>query len=268
MGVSGYTDCMVLTWMSLLLSLSGGTSLAECKRLDEAFDTKAMVAPCTTASKDTAAPIAERVEALRLLATAEVTNGEEAAAQAAFFDMLRLAPGSTVPADASPRVRTVFDNAKRQLQVDGAVSAVLSPVIPSELSGPMNVEVTMNDALKRVSNVRIELVAGEQKGAVVLAQKSTTPAGAVYAGVIEPVAGASDVTWKVVATGPDGANVAFTPALEGGYTQVDGFPLVPLLGGIAGVVVVGAAVTGLVVYLQSTAGTQVVIEQRRPVPAT
>jgi hypothetical protein len=190
-----------------------------------------------------------------------VTNGNDEAAQAAFVRLLVLAPATVLSSESSPRVRTSFDAAAKQLATDGAITATMSPLLPAELSGPVSVEVAVSDPLRRVAGVRVELVAGEQRGVVPLAAGEATQAMQTYRGTIEPIDGVTSVDWQVVAIGQSGTPIDLREPVGGHYEQVSGsFPIIPVAAAV-GVVVVGAAtVAGVLVYRNMFAPTIVKVE--------
>jgi hypothetical protein len=114
---------MIGPFVSLLIAGASPTPLVECRRLEQAFDTAAMPAPCALALDDGALPVADRVDAARLLAFALVTNGDAAGGETAFLRLLTLAPGWTQPSSASPRLRDAFGKARARLASVGAVTA-------------------------------------------------------------------------------------------------------------------------------------------------
>jgi hypothetical protein len=256
-----YTQAMVYPVLWLLSSMSSASGVAECKRLDEQFDTKAMVSVCEASAANSTA-VVDRVESLRLLAIAQVTNGQDEAAQAAFLRMLVISPTTTLSAEASPRVRSIFDDAAKQLSRDGKISATISPLIPPQTSGPVAVEVSLSDPLRRIAAMHIELAAGEQRGVVPLKAGEQTAAAQMYTGVIEPIEGVKDVDWQLVAVAHGGATVALGEPVGGHYQQIEGggFPFVPVAAAV-GVVVAGAAtVAGVFVYRNCCAPTQVIVQ--------
>jgi hypothetical protein len=184
-------------------------ALATCRRLDQAFDTTAMPAPCARALDDVALPVADRIDAARLLAFALVTNGDLEGGERAFVRLLVLAPDWTLPASASPRMRDAFGRARTRLATDGKVTVSASTTAGGEAGAGWTVTARVVDGLGRVADVRwIVSPAGGPPSAGTM-----TPAS--EAGVwTAPVPSVSGATCVVEALGID-ASVLATSACEG-----------------------------------------------------
>jgi hypothetical protein len=230
----------------LAIAVAAATSapLDECRRLEQAFDTAAMPAPCMKAVDDVALPVADRVDAARLLAFAIVTNGDPDGGEAAFLRLLVLAPGWTQPASASPRLRDAFARARARLTTDGAVTAAATA---TGESGGWALDVDVIDPLGRVAGGEWSLT--DPAGAVAPATGSLVrapgtqrwmgrlPASAASTCVVHLRAADGTELAAAPCTGLKAAGTAEPPASE--------FPWVAVGLGV-GAVVGGAVVIGVV----------------------
>ena len=147
--------------MSVLLALllvSAGDALADCRRLDHSFDTKAMPAPCTAAVDDVARPLPDRTEAARLLAFALFTNGDVDGAETAFLRMLALSPKARLPEGSSPRLADVLSRATIRFQSEGIV--LVNGSARAGSAGAVGFDADIVDAFGRTIAVRGVLLSG------------------------------------------------------------------------------------------------------------
>lgn len=272
-------------------------ALEKCRALDREFDTRAMPKPCQAAADDTTLSLADRVEALRRLAFAQILNGDEALAEPTFLRMLVFSPSAELPADAGPRFRSVFHAARTRFASEGKVTASFAPFAPLEAgrAGPLPVKIDVNDKLGRVAGARIlarVAGAGETTGSPVapllpveerLARSELSPGMIRFTGTLpEPrdlPSGGAVVAWEVVFDGWDGKPVDATPAVAGevhrspssGAHDGEGASWPWVVGGTAGGLAVIGGIVGGTVYC-FTAGpcrtqdafVRVQIRQERP----
>jgi hypothetical protein len=253
--------------LGVALAMAGANGgLEQCRKLDKEFDTKAMVKPCETAADDATLSVAERVEALRLLAFAHILNGDEALAEPAFLRMLVLSPGGDLPADAGPRFKEIFAQVKKRFDSEGKVTASFTAP-PADTPAPVQLQVDVTDKLGRIVSARVRMdpdgaAAREDKlvrqeiGVGLFRYSGTVPepvveAPADAAAPIEP----KQFPYDVVFDGWDGKPVTAEPAVSGALSRggeiVDagGESQIPWLwiGVGAGAVVLVGAVTGGVI---------------------
>lgn len=234
-------------------------SLAECRRLDQSFDTKGMPGPCTAAVDDATRPVADRADAARLLAFALFTNGDVDGAESAFLRMLAMLPTATVGEGASPRLLEVFGRARASFDADVVtVTAVATTPPPPATSpdatspdagGTVAFSATVTDALGRVARVRASLLAGGRE----VASAALQPAGpGTWQGATAAPADAADGC-RVEALGLDGSVVASgTCQPPAAATTADDGPPWLLIGAGAGAVVVVAASVALIALAVSS----------------
>ncbi len=235
---------------------SADAALERCRKLDREFDSKNMPKPCQAAADNASAPVAERVEALRLLAFAHVLNGEEALAEPAFLRMLVLSPAAVLPADAGPQFRKAFTAARARFDVEGVVTATLTaPVADPASRAPLAIQVDVVDKLGRIVAGRVRATMGGASPPLEeRLVKSELGGGQVrFSGAVpEPeVAEAYTLLWEVVFEGWDGAPVPVPSALSGTLAR-DGAALGPGGGGEGdeppwGAIIGGGAVSVAVV---------------------
>jgi hypothetical protein len=250
---------------ALLLSVAGlSPPLAECRRLEEAFDTAAMPAPCKAALNDVGATVAERAEAARLLAFALVTNGDAEGAEAAFLRLLVLAPSSTLQESASPRLKDVFARAQARLAGEGKVGLTVGAVRDGA-SWALTSDIV--DALGRAARVQWTLAPGpdgaaastpEVRGALASADAaaststatSTTASAATKRFTAKlPVTDAATCAVEVLAA--DGTAIVTAPCE--GYapttteSETDATPWI-IAGSVGGAAVVVGVAVGVLVW--------------------
>lgn len=256
--------------MALLVIASTGLvgsspALDKCRALDVEFDTRAMLKPCQAAADDPALATPERVDALRLLASAHILNGDEALAEGIFLRMLVFAPAAVLPADAGPRFRQVLASAKKRLVVEGRLTATAAPPVTAP-AGPVPVQVDVADRLGRILGARVvarvvEKTKPDAAGATIedrLVRADLAPGLVRFTGKVPepaelPVDGV-EVSWDVVFDGwdgrplevegsPQGRHERLPPAVEG---DGDVSSLAWIAGGaLGGVVVLGSVAGGL-----------------------
>src|SRR4051812_37991731 len=100
-----------------------GPSLAKCKAESQALNTTRTIATCTAAGDDASQPKSDRVEALRLLGMALITEGAPDLAEEAFTKMLALDPDATLGADAGPNAQKLLTKAHTDLARASAIPA-------------------------------------------------------------------------------------------------------------------------------------------------
>lgn len=213
---------IVVAWLAAL-ELAGagaGTALERCRQLDRAFDSKNMPKPCQAAADETNAPVAERVEALRLLAIAHVLNGDEALGESTFVRMLVLSPTSSLPTDAGPQFRRAFIAARNWFDIEGVVTAAVNaPAAAPEGRVPLALQVDVADRLGRVAIARLRSRAtGADVPLEVLMVKRDLAAGQVrFTGTVPEPKGpaAYSLDYEIVLIGWDGAAVPLASPLTG-----------------------------------------------------
>lgn len=198
--------------LAALQLAAADAALERCRQLDREFDSKNMPKPCQAAADNVTAPVADRVEALRLLAFAHVLNGEDALAEPAFLRMLVLSPNSVLPADAGPQFRKAFAAARSRFDVEGLVTAAFSaPTVEPSGRGPLLLQVDVVDQLGRVVSARVRsTVAGAAAPIEERMVKSELGAGQVrFTGTVPEPKGpaAYSLGYEIVLDGWDGAPV-------------------------------------------------------------
>jgi hypothetical protein len=239
-----------LVVVGVVAGAPGSSSLAACRRLEQAFETDAMPAPCRGALDDVALPVADRVDAAALLAFALVTNDDVEGGTAAYVRLLALAPGWTLASSASPRQRDAFQRARARLDAEGAVgiaatieSAVTSGAPDDDAAAGARAArliVDVTDPLRRVAQVAWRLPGGGAPFPLV-----RDAAGTRWSGVLPTDV---DGSATVEARSADGSLLASTtfslaaarPSVGG--DDGGGVPWVAIGAGAGAVVVVGAAV--------------------------
>lgn len=210
--------------VAFLQLATASAPLERCRSLDKEFDTRGMVAPCGAAAEDATLKVAERVEALRLLAFAHLVNGDEALAEPAFLKMLVLSPQAELPADAGTRFKEVFARVRQRFDVDGAIGVhFVAP--PAETAAPVQLQVDLDDRLGRVVSARVRAHVGT--GAPVedrLARAELGPGVLRFAGPVpEPVASdgnaAHAIDYEVILEGWDGSPVPVATPITGQLTR-------------------------------------------------
>ncbi len=245
---------LVVTVVAGAAGAPGSSSLAACRRLEQAFETDAMPAPCRAALDDLALPVADRIDAAALLAFALVTNGDLDGGAAAYVRLLALAPGWTLAPSASPRQRDAFQRARARLDAEGAVgvtAAVESAASAGEADGAAaagaraaRLVVDVTDPLRRVAQVAWRLPGGGAPVPLVRDAATARWSGALPTDV--------DGNATVEARSADGSLLASTTfslsATKPSAGAVDGggVPWVAIGAGAGAVVVVGAAVGAVV----------------------
>ncbi|MDP2344578.1 MAG: hypothetical protein Q8O67_26745 [Deltaproteobacteria bacterium] len=141
----------------LLAAAAGADALAECRRLDQLFDTKGMPAPCTAAVDDAANPLADRIDAARLLAFALFADGDVDGAETALLRMLALAPTVALPEGTSPRLAEVFGRAKARFEKEGVVVVAGGPTVAA---ARVRFDADVVDVFGRAASVRGLLLNG------------------------------------------------------------------------------------------------------------
>ena len=237
-------------------------ALEQCRKLDREFDSKNMPKACQAAADNAAAPVDERVEALRLLAFAHILNGDEALAEPVFVRMLVFAPSAELPADAGPQFRSAFATARKRFDLEGQVSAsVVAPVVVGADRTPVTLQVDLVDKLGRVVAARVRATTPGAPAPLEqpLAKSELGPGQLRFTGSVPEPASATayPLSWEVVLEGWDGAPVPLASALSGTFAREargggtgDGdtgeLPWAWIVGGgAASVVVVGAAAGGV-----------------------
>ncbi|HEY4223136.1 MAG TPA: hypothetical protein VGO62_17380, partial [Myxococcota bacterium] len=99
------------------------TPLARCQAESEALNGTRAIATCTAAGDDTAQPVVDRVNALRLLGMALMVEGDGDLAEGAFEKMLALDPQAALGDDAGPAVQRVLNRARQKLDAATAAKA-------------------------------------------------------------------------------------------------------------------------------------------------
>ena len=189
----------------LLAALTAASpALERCRALDQGFKTRAMPGPCSEAAADIAAPAEERAEAYRLLAFAQIVNGAEREAEKAFVRMLVLTPESSLPPDASPRFRDVFQKAKVRYEREGKLDASVSSFAPPQGIAPANVAVDLKDPLGRVASARVSASAS---GASVPTRAGLVRTETGFEGTIVEPLGARQVHAEIELISHDGRTV-------------------------------------------------------------
>lgn len=233
--------------------LSGADPLAECRRLDQSFDTKGMPPVCAAAVDDATRPVADRADAARLWAFALFTNGDIAGAEAALLRMLTLVPSARLPDGASPRLQEVFNKAKARFDVEAVVVVDASAALADD-GVHVAFSAKTKDTYARVSRLRGVLSSNHvDVREVALIKDAGKDAGKdaadVYAGVVNVPDVVADGC-RVDAIGNDGSVIATgactAPAVSAAAVE-DGPPWLAIgVGAGAAVVVVGAIVGGVV----------------------
>ena len=173
----------------LLLLLAGaGDAFAECRRLDQSFDTAAMPAPCTAAVDDVQRPLADRTDAARLLAFALFTNGDVDGAETAFLRMLALTPTSKLPEGTSPRFAEAFSKARARFDAEGAVT-VSAATAAVDVDDRLRFDADVVDLFGRAASVKGVLLSG---AAVLVEVPLTAVAGGHWSGAAPSVSMAAD----------------------------------------------------------------------------
>lgn len=195
-------------------------ALERCRQLDREFDSKSMPKPCQAAADNASAPIAERVEALRLLAFAHVLNGDEALAEPAFLRMLVFSPAVELPADAGPQFRKQFAAAKTRFEAEGVITTTFAPPAADPATrDQVALQVEVGDRLGRVAGARVRsTVAGADGPLEEKLVRSELGQGQVrFTGTVpEPhTAEAYSLSYQVVLDGWDGAPVPVPTPLTG-----------------------------------------------------
>ena len=167
-----------------------------CRARDKAFDVHGTIDACLAVIALPVLPAADRVEAMKLLAGAQVVADDEGAAEVTFVHMLILDGTAKPPATAGPRVQENFSRARQVLEGTAAVNATV-------VFGPArNVVVDVVDPLGRVTSAHLQLGSGDAVSDIVLNAAGDLRgryAGAVPAGLAGP--------WRLVLAGPTGAVV-------------------------------------------------------------
>ncbi|MBI1946392.1 MAG: hypothetical protein HYS27_11885 [Deltaproteobacteria bacterium] len=225
---------IAVAWLAALQLAGADAALERCRQLDREFDTKNMPKPCQAAADDASATVAERVEALRLLAFAHVLNGDEALAEPAFLRMLVLSPTSVLPADAGPQFRKAFAAARSRFDTEGAVTtSFTAPLVDGAKRAPIALQVDVADRLGRVASARVlSTVAGASAPLEERMVKSELGAGQVrFTGTVPEPPGPSaySLGYQVVLDGWDGAPVPL-PAPLAGTVARDAASVVPPIG--------------------------------------
>lgn len=253
---------MGVALLAALQLVAADAALEQCRKLDREFDSKNMPKPCQAAADNAAAPVVERVEALRLLAFAHILNGDEALAEPAFLRMLVFSPSAELPADAGPQFRSAFAAARKRFEVDGAVTATFTaPVADPASREPVALQVEVVDRLGRVvaAHVRSTVPGGGAPLEERMSKSELGPGQLRFTGrVPEPSTPEGySLSWQIVLDGWDGAPVPVATPLEGSITRQagaaastgDGEGEVPwpwiVGGGAASVVLVGATAGGI-----------------------
>jgi hypothetical protein len=236
---------MIVASLAVAIVVASSAPLQECRRLEQAFDTATMPAPCTQALDDAALPVSDRVDAARLLAFALVTNGDSTAGEDAFLRLLVLSPGWALPSSASPRLRDAFGRARARLSGAGAVSVTATATAGAD---GWDIGADVVDALGRVASVGWSLTPTDA---------STPPStGALHRDAASSrwsarVPGFGAKGCVVVARAADGSELAsgpcvgFAPASAPIGSAAD-IPWAIVGAGAGAVVVVGVAVGALV----------------------
>ncbi len=222
-------------------------ALAECRRLDQSFDTRGMAAPCTAATSDSARPAADRADAARLLAFALFTNGDVAGAETAFVRMLAVVPTATPGDGASPRLQEVFGRARARFDANVVVvtanaSAAPAGAGPPDAGAPTQVAFSADvvDELARVTQVRAALTAA---GSEVSSASLTSTAPGRWTGMAPAPTLVADGC-RVDALGADGVVVASGACVAPATAAAaeDGPPWLVIAAGAGAAVVVGTVV--------------------------
>jgi hypothetical protein len=242
--------------------VSTNAALEKCRSLDREFDTRNMPRPCQAAADDATLPVPDRVEALRRLAFAHILNGDEALAEPAFLKLLVFNPSAELPADAGPRFREIFAEAKKRFRAEGGLITRAAPPPPLG-PGPVPVQVDLTDKLGRVVGARVIAKVSGQEDVMEdrLARSELSPGLVRFSGAVPeprevPPEGHS-VSWQIVFDGWDGRTVEASPLVTGSYARAGGgaaghdepggeLPWAWIAGGAGGVAVVGAVVGGAV----------------------
>jgi hypothetical protein len=158
-------------FVALVFAASQSAPLAECRRLEQAFETTAMPEPCDRAVSDVALSVQDRVDAARLLAFALVTNGDAKGAEAAFLRLLVLSARWSLPLSASPRLREAFSTARELFHERGQVTLQATASLPvhggdealgaetaEARSKTVDVSVEVTDLLGRVATLAWRIV--------------------------------------------------------------------------------------------------------------
>jgi hypothetical protein len=233
---------MIGVVVALALASGASASLADCRRLEQAFDTAAMPRPCAQALDDAALPVADRVDAARLLAFALVTNGDNAGGENAFLRLLALSQGWTQPASASPRLRDAFARARARLASEGTVTITATATVSGD---GWDVAADVVDPLGRVAAVAWSLAPVDGAAAPATGALTRAPSTAHWTAHVPRVASSG---CTVRARAADGVEVASVPCtgFAAGAGALDDVPWVTVGVTAGAVVVVGVAVGALV----------------------
>lgn len=232
----------------LALALAAADPLAECRRLDQSFDTKGMPPVCSAAVDDATRPTADRADAARLWAFALFTNGDVAGAETAFLRMFALLPSARLPDGASPRLQEVFTKAKARFDVEGAVG-VDAKAAADDTGARVVFTVVVKDALRRVQRVRAVLSVNH----VDVKEAALTEQSGTWSGAVDAPDAAADGC-RVDAIGSDGTVVgsgACTAPAVVVVPEGEGPPWLWIGVGTGAVVVVAAVVVGGFLYAAS-----------------
>ncbi len=249
-----------LALVAALQLLAADAALERCRQLDREFDSKNMLKPCLAAADNASAPVAERVEALRLLAFAHVLNGDESLAEPVFLRMLVLSPSAELPADAGPQFGKAFAAARRRFDAEGVVTvSFTAPTVDAATREPVTVQLDVADQLGRVVGARVK--ASVEGGAAPLeerlARSDLSPGQVRFSGTLpEPTTQAAySLSFQIVLDGWDGAPVPLASPVGGTVSRDakgvvsagggdDELPWGFIIGGGAASVVVVAATGG------------------------
>ena len=107
-------------------------------------------------------PVDDRAKALAYLGRANAALGESTSAVKAFVELLRLVPGYAVDADESPRIRTIFEEAKKQVEAEktsaNATAKPSPPVAPPTASAVPSRESELMPTTSRLGTRGIERI--------------------------------------------------------------------------------------------------------------
>lgn len=239
--------------------VAADAALEQCRKLDREFDSKNMPKPCQAAADNSAAAVADRVEALRLLAFAHILNGDEALAEPAFLKMLVFSPSAELPADAGPQFRTAFAAARKRFDAEGQVTTTFTaPVVDPARREPVAVQVDVADRLGRVVGARVRSTAAVAPAPMEarMTRSELGPGQARFSGTVpEPSTPEGySLAWEIVLDGWDGTSVPVATPLGGSLSRdpsvgataapQEGPPWPWIIGGGAGAVLAAGAVAG------------------------
>ena len=202
------------------------SSLMTCRARNQDFDAKRMPEPCQAAANDAALPIAERVEALCLLAQAHILNGDNALAGQAFMRMLLLAPSAALPSEAGPRIREVFVAVKQSYDQDSLLLVEFVPPLPPEAGTAAQLQIDVVDKLGRVvgARVRTQSSAHSEPLEAALVRRQLAPGKLRFTGPVPepsgslPIGGAT-LHYQVVLDTLDTRAVSLATPLTGTFAR-------------------------------------------------